>query len=344
MYGFQAVLPSQDLFERFCDSRKLRVGAAVSCTMHKGFVMLALVAALPHVALSQRGQMRPPIPAEVLARIQNAHRIFVANAGQDRGLSVNTDYSVSAYPELYQALAVLPGVQLVDSPTEADLIFQVNTTISYDLEPGPVPGPSVAVPNVTVHLSVLYPQSSGLLWQDHVDNVVVPRGYAGAVKTMLRGMWSKSLPKPSKAAAPVPLSLRAPHKLYVAAGPPAVPDSPPDPIPPSALTTPVEQAIAQTLGSRYTMVDSASDSDLVLSLWVLMEPDKKGQYPYDSMELNLLDPKTHVLLWNITTDFTRDKLGANQIKNTMPYLVKKWDKIIGTTSAPLRKTRLIGGP
>jgi hypothetical protein len=307
--------------------------------MHKSFVILALAAALSPVPLFRIAK-RPPIPAEVVARIQGAHRIFVANAGQDVNQSVNTNYSASAYPQLYQALAVWPGIQLVDTPTKADLIFQVYTTMQFDPIIGPKGVAPTGVPDMTLHLRVLYPQSAGLLWEDHVGNLSGPLQYTGALKTMLRGMRSGSLPKPSKAAVAVPLSLRAPQKLYLESGPPAVTNSPPDPIPPVALTTPVQQAIAQALGSRYTIVNSASDADLVLSLWVWTGPNKKGQYPYNSMELNLLDPKTNVLMWNITTGFTYNKLGADQIKQTMPYFLKKWDAIVGKTSIPGLKVRL----
>jgi hypothetical protein len=92
-----------------------------------------------------------------LARVHAAHRILVSNAGEDDYLSYGSgDGEFACYLLLYQQLIGWSGIQLVDSPAQADLIFQVYGDSSQGLfDKSPV---------VYLHLTILDPATQEVLW------------------------------------------------------------------------------------------------------------------------------------------------------------------------------------
>ena len=50
------------------------------------------------------------------------------------------------------------------------------------------------------------------------------------------------------------------------------------------------------------------------------------------MRLDEIDPTTGVLVWSITTAFTKgEKTPQTQIANTMPYFWQKWNRIMSAS-------------
>lgn len=95
------------------------------------------------VAFAQKGK-HPPLPApppppDVIAKVTSAKKIFLSNAGADRPFvqSISGGPNVT-YNELYASLKQWGYFQLVDSPSQADLIFEIrSSTVIHDyLAPG----------------------------------------------------------------------------------------------------------------------------------------------------------------------------------------------------------------
>jgi hypothetical protein len=202
------------------------------------------------------------VPPDVLARIRAAHTIFVSNAGEDDTLTGFRNSIASGYRAMYQALAGWPGIQLVDSPAHADLIFQVRGTGTIDGYSGsPFPSKGNPTGNLTVEatstlcLSVLDPATQRVIWnnQENIDG----RG----VKSILAPIEpTEPAPHPVNKPALLPAQLKNPTKLFIQLAP--------------ALETPAvsdaQAAFSQALlkAGTYKLVDSASEADLVLSLYV----------------------------------------------------------------------------
>lgn len=299
--------------------------------MKKPLQVLAIAAVIALTATAHAAKNRKVIPAEILARIHGAHRIFVANGGLNTTSAPGSSDTSAAYTQLYKALAAWPGVQLVDTPEQADLIFQESVEgANYDegLVIGNHGAYEASSSGDTFVLRVLDPQG-GLLWEDTLgvaSGLFAPAtGYAAkAVTYLLAPMVNKHRPDPVKTPAVLPLAMQAPKSLYLTAAPPATSG----PSTPAAMVAPVQQALAHALGSSYNLVNSAAEADLTLSL-SLVTAARPGDYPYESMTLSLMDPKSGVLLWNMQVVFVQDPNPAGQIRKTMPYFLEKWGLVVG---------------
>ena len=278
-----------------------------------------------------------PVSPDLLARVRNAPKIFIANAGQDESLSTNTDFSGSAFSNIYAAVAEWPGVKMVDTPAAADLIFGVSD--SEDLNPVKVrDNPKIGdgyenEPILTFHVRVLDPHTQKVLWEDqnvlqtavmHFGNLdnLINKAIEQLLNPFVDGVPLPHLPK-KLPIAPYPAALRAPKTLFLRVDNGQVP---------AARMTELQGALQQQFATEYTMVDSANKADLVVSLSATSSSNwglKRG-LAFQSMQVNEIDPATGTLLWSITTAFTQsEKTPQLQIAHTMPYFWRKWKLVVG---------------
>jgi hypothetical protein len=81
----------------------------------------------------------PPPPLSVISQVTAAKKIFLSNAGADHGFPQLIPGGPNvAYNELYASLKQWGYFQLVDSPSQADLIFEIrsSTIVHDDVKPG----------------------------------------------------------------------------------------------------------------------------------------------------------------------------------------------------------------
>jgi hypothetical protein len=234
---------------------------------------------------------------------------------------------------MYQALAGWPGIQLVDSPAHADLIFQVRGMGSIDGYSGS-PFPSKGHPTgnlsaeatVTLHLSVLDPATQQLIWNNQAaeDPNVMGNVYARGVKSVLAPIEpTKPAPHPVSKPALLPAQLKNPTKFFIQLAPSSA----------NSDVSDADAAVSQALLKlgRYSQVDSANEADVILLLDVEANKPAKRIPPLNCMRVEVLDPSSKTILWNFTTAFvSKFKITSQQqISQTMPYFLKAWNGVIG---------------
>ena len=106
-------------------------------------------------------QKSPPVPpAPVPAQVLNGRKVFISNAGEENlnvGLigQVLSGSSDRVYNQLYAAIQKWGRYELVSSPADADLIFEIGFTING----------SPGLPETGhLRLSIRDPKTSVLLW------------------------------------------------------------------------------------------------------------------------------------------------------------------------------------
>jgi hypothetical protein len=82
----------------------------------------------------------PPPPPSVISQVTAAKKIFLSNAGADKAFTQLIPGGPNGtYNELYASLKQWGYFQLVDSPSQADLIFEISSTTivhEYIIKPG----------------------------------------------------------------------------------------------------------------------------------------------------------------------------------------------------------------
>jgi hypothetical protein len=120
---------------------------------------LALFLALTPLTRAQQSSSTPPppVPPQIIA----AHNIFVSNGGGPNYFNAFSGGADRGYSRFYAALQQWSRYQLADSPSQADLIFEIHavapavgiadetTTIAY---------------NPQLILRILDPRTNALLW------------------------------------------------------------------------------------------------------------------------------------------------------------------------------------
>jgi hypothetical protein len=262
------------------------------------------------------------VPPDVLTRVRTARHIFVSNGGEDDWLTYARFSVGSGYRALYQALAGWPGVQLVGSPAQADLIFQVSDNMDGNTDSDPF--------NVHVYLTVLDPKTQQVLW---TNNGTQSLGYGmNAYKYSIKEALAPiepTQPAPPLVKKPVllPAQLKNPKKLFIQLSP----------VPGLTGVTEAGEAFSQALvkSGNYTMVDTASQADLVLSVFVDDEtPPKSNAQHLLYMRVLVLDTSSKTILWSFDNRFIwASKITVEQqISRTMPYVMKSWNGVIGKDS------------
>jgi hypothetical protein len=82
--------------------------------------------------VSPAEQKKPALPAPIPAQILAAKKVFVANGGGDESRYEEATYSGGpdrTYNEFYSAMKTWGRYELVSSPADADLIFEIRLTI-----------------------------------------------------------------------------------------------------------------------------------------------------------------------------------------------------------------------
>ena len=100
-----------------------------------------------------------PLPAQILA----AKKVFVANAGADRGAYPIAQLSGEperAYNSFYAAMKTWGHYQLVDAPSDADLLIEMRLTV----RPGLVHDGQTMYWDAQFRLVIRDPKTQAMLW------------------------------------------------------------------------------------------------------------------------------------------------------------------------------------
>jgi hypothetical protein len=101
----------------------LRTTTAVVLSAFVLFTQFAHAARLPRALAQMAATAKPFAPAPIPSQIASAHTVFLVNQGADANFPGHTD---EGYNALYASLQAWGHYQLVASPAQADLIFQLH--------------------------------------------------------------------------------------------------------------------------------------------------------------------------------------------------------------------------
>jgi len=134
-------------------------------------VLFALCCALAYTlaaAGAARAQESPSAP--VPAQLVTAGKIFISNAGGDidpntRRLGEFAGLPIRPYNEFYSAMKSWGRYQIVSTPSDADLVFEISFTISL--------GSGAA--DAKFHLVILDPKTHVTLWAftEYIENAIL---------------------------------------------------------------------------------------------------------------------------------------------------------------------------
>jgi hypothetical protein len=172
-------------------------------------VLVILVLQASALAAEKKPVPPGPIPAEILS----AKRIFIANAGWDEPYFTNTPITGGpnrAYDQFYAAMKSSGRYELVASPADADLLFQVQFNIYTP--PAVRTGSSASVfgpgpYDASFRLEIRDPKTNALLWAfvEHVDQAILQgnrdKDFDQALSRLVGDVQTLSAPQPSDAAA-----------------------------------------------------------------------------------------------------------------------------------------------
>ena len=121
------------------------------------FTLALLLASTP---LTRAQQTSTSAPAPIPPQITSAHTIFISNGGGPNLFNAFTGGADRAYSQLYAAMQQWGRYQLVDSPSQADLLFEVHA-----IAPAFSTGTDGAIGyNPQLILRILDPKTNALLW------------------------------------------------------------------------------------------------------------------------------------------------------------------------------------
>jgi hypothetical protein len=122
---------------------------------------LALSLALtPALHAKQIGNVPAPVPPQ----LTTAHTVFVSNGGGSNFFNQFTGGPDRAYNAIYANLQQSGHYQLVDSPSKADLIFQIRA-----VAPAVDDGDNGVAYNPQLILSIQDPQTKAVLWTTNAN-------------------------------------------------------------------------------------------------------------------------------------------------------------------------------
>jgi hypothetical protein len=132
------------------------------------------LAALPQ-APSPPASSTPPGSAPIPALIASSHTVFLSNLGADANFPIE---ATQVYNDIYKALQAWGRYQLVGSPEQADLVFQlrdVSTLTDYSGTHGSI----YTVNTPSFQLTMVDPKSNVTLW-----TITSPVTLAGSKQTL----------------------------------------------------------------------------------------------------------------------------------------------------------------
>jgi hypothetical protein len=122
------------------------------------FTLALLLASTPLTRAQQTTTTATiPIPQQITA----AHTIFIANGGGTNYFNAFTGGPDRGYSQLYIAIQQWNRYQIVDSPTQADIIFEIHA-VAPAVDAGGADGTFVYNPQLI--LRILDPKTNALLW------------------------------------------------------------------------------------------------------------------------------------------------------------------------------------
>jgi hypothetical protein len=126
---------------------------------------------------SASNAQKPALNAPVPAQIASSHRIFLSNLGGDANFPAD---STQVYNDIYKALETWGRYQLVSSPDQADLIFQLREVSTLNTYYGNDDN-TYTVNSPTFQLTIVDPKTSVTLW-----TITSPVTLAGSKQTLAR--------------------------------------------------------------------------------------------------------------------------------------------------------------
>jgi hypothetical protein len=165
----------------------------------KSLVVLVATVLVNISAWSQTSQEVPPAP--VPSQIASARKIFLSNAGEESNYAQRKNNWISggpnrAYNQFYAAMKAWGQYELVSSPAEADLIFEIRQRDRAE----------VALPMARLMLRILDPKTAINLWT--ITSYVEPAGrsanreknYNQAMAELVDQLKSVASPSPKPSA------------------------------------------------------------------------------------------------------------------------------------------------
>jgi hypothetical protein len=266
-----------------------------------------LLTLLPLACARETPPSPPPAPPDVVARVTAAKTIFLSNAGANDsfGYEITGGPNVS-YNELYASLKQWGYFQLVDSPSHADLIFQIrgtellpnleNTFSAHVIAKQHAPkleltildphSLSTPIDTLTVLAgrgtdiskgTIAFAQSIEVLTYQIGTLVAVPRPTSD--KLIGRDAFRPSFESLIKSIAPIPPQLLNAKNIYVENAAPA--------------KSHYYQGLITALNTwnHYHLTDSAQAADVIFHFH-----DNEA----NGTSITITDPTTKAILWTIT--------------------------------------------
>jgi hypothetical protein len=122
------------------------------------FTLALLLASTP---LTRAQQTSTAVPAPVPPQITSARTIFISNGGGTNYFNAFTGGADRGYSQLYAALQQWNRYQIVDSPSQADLIFEIHAVAPAIRSAG---DDETIGYNPQLILRLLDPKTNALLW------------------------------------------------------------------------------------------------------------------------------------------------------------------------------------
>jgi hypothetical protein len=121
------------------------------------FTLALLLASTPLTRAQQNTTVSPPPPPQ----IASAHSIFIANGGGGNFFNAFSGGADRGYSQLYAAMQQWNRYEIVDSPSQADLVYEIHA-VAPAVSVG---GPDGAVAyNPQLILRIVDPKTNALLW------------------------------------------------------------------------------------------------------------------------------------------------------------------------------------
>ena len=130
----------------------------MNVTLHK-LLCFSLALLLASTPLTRAQQTSITAPAPIPPQITSAHTVFIANGGGTNYFNAFTGGADRGYSQLFTTVQQWNRYQIVDSPSQADLIFEIHAVAPLVR----VAGDDGSV-NPQLILRILDPKTNALLW------------------------------------------------------------------------------------------------------------------------------------------------------------------------------------
>ena len=131
------------------------------------FVLVFLTICVIATVSAKAQQGKDVLPAPLPSQVVNGRKIFIANAGAENALLYNGGPQ-RFYNQFYAAMKSWGHYELVGSPAEADLVFEISSRTSF-LGVGSTSGRNITDPQL--RLAIIDPATRITLWTfiEHIE-------------------------------------------------------------------------------------------------------------------------------------------------------------------------------